>query len=92
MLACGDGIPSVGPVIDTVRKKAFVRGICGEIRLFEKTRHHREASLRIDAAFIAECVAQAQQTLRGDGAGRGVNGLEGVEGIGRARLPVAQSM
>src|SRR5664280_1315609 len=86
-------IPSVGAMVDAMQQKPFVIRMRGEIGFLQQARKQREAGLGVVAASdSAKRMTETNQSLSGNGAGRGIDGLELVERIGRSQLPVAQTV
>ena len=75
--------------------QALVLRVGAEIRLVEERVEDRQAGLPVALAVgdwprLREVIAEAQQSLRGDGGGGAVHGLVVVERIGRAVEIIAE--
>ncbi len=77
-------------VVDALQQQAFVVSLRREIGFLQQACRDGQPGLRIRLAGFAQQVPQAKQSLRGDGAGRGIDRLVVVVRIGRFGLPIAQ--
>src|ERR1035437_8622741 len=77
-------IPSVGAMVDAMQQEPFVIGMRGKIGLLQQARKQRQAGLGVVAASDgAKRMTETNQSLSGNGAGRGIDGLELIEWLAR---------
>jgi hypothetical protein len=89
LLAAGDVVPAIGAVVDRVEEESLVLGFGAQVGFVEERVGDGEGGLaEVGAgacvAMGTQPIAEAQESLGGDGGGGAIDGFPWVKGIGGA--------